>query len=359
MKDSAIITLPVSPVKNDQYARFVMPIIGDTIGEATNSKFYMCVNALDSFKDRSSFVDDYAMKMKEYGVKFDELWLDKNHIDSMLERINKLIKLGYLYEKNCSIYRCDCGKIEIEQKNISTLNPEDSKKSFIIKDDKLICKYCNSECKLYNEKHLIFDTSRVKDYRVNILPTFFNKDIKTFENILSSSYLIVSRNRNTGIKLNYNGTDYNLDVDFLWQVFIDTFPEKNKTVLCGNKELYQLYLTGIFDKCLNNDSNTVLLATPIINKINDYDYASESLDDALTKKLAVIFNISWGLKNKNFDENILNKLKRTPYERKEQMWNAIVNGMYDDEEYIKTISNVLRRGFNQQEITKSLRKGMN
>ena len=52
--------------------------------------------------------------------------------------------------------------------------------------------------------------------------------------------IIISRDRNTGIVIEINNNRYNLDVDFLWEIYLSLFDETEKVVMCCNRQLYQL-----------------------------------------------------------------------------------------------------------------------
>lgn len=206
----------------------------------------------------------------------------------------------------------------------------------------------------------MFDPSGVGNPNLRFYPNFLNKDTKTFDATVLSSYHVISRNRNTGISILYNGKTYMLDVDFVWEVYLSLFQEQEKVVICGNKKVYQLYMTGIIERCLNNFAKTLFIRTPIINGVNESYYETgdvESLlDDILTRKLAIILNISWKSKVKNYDIELLNKLKRMPYTRKLEIYNAICNPKIDGEKFYDIMQEVLRWQFNYQEIIKSLKR---
>lgn len=358
MENRAVITLPLSPTRSNQFARFVTPIVGEVISRGINGTFYLCTNMLDSFNNRGKDLEDYKEKLVNHGIDYDELWIDIEHIDELFQAIDRLITLGYIYKMDEEVYRCDCGIIEIAKKNIATLNP--NKRDFFYDGQKLICKNCMGECKLYHENVLVFDPSGVGNPNLKFYPNFLNKDVKTFDATVRSSYHVISRNRNTGISILYNGETYMLDVDFVWEVYLSLFPEQEKVVICGNKEIYQLYMTGIIERCLNRNAKTLFIGTPIINGVNEsyYETVSEEniLNDILTRKLAIILNISWKTKVKDYDMKLLDKLKRMPYTRKLAIYNAICNPKIDGKDFYDIMQEVLRWQFNYQEITKSLKR---
>ena len=75
--------------------------------------------------------------------------------------------------------------------------------------------------------------------------------------IVLNSYITISRNRNTGVSIVYNGTVYNIDIDFLWGAYLNTFKEQEKIVVSGNRMIYQLFLVSVLEKCLSPQNKTI------------------------------------------------------------------------------------------------------
>lgn len=357
MKDKAVITVPLSPTRNNQLARFVTPIVGETISKSINANYHLCVNMLDSFNNHELTFLDYKKSLNSHGIKPDELWIDKEHISELTDNIYKMIKSGYIYDTTTNIYRCDCGVLEIEKKNLNTLNPQ--KRGYDIVENKLVCKKCHGECKEYQEKVLVFDPYNIDSKDILLFPNFLTKDAKTFQKTILSSYNVISRNRNTGISINYNGTNYMIDIDFVWGMYLALFKEQEKIVICGNKELYQLYMLGVLEKCLNPNSTTLFVGTPMINGINDFDFPCQTPNDILTKKLGIIFNMTWGAKVKDFDSALLDKLKRMPYEKKLKLYEIVCNPIQKEGTFYYRTTTAIRDSFNYQQACKTLKRGKN
>ena len=52
----AVITLPLSPRKYYELARFTVPIIGNELASVLGANFYLAINALDSYHNRTNLV---------------------------------------------------------------------------------------------------------------------------------------------------------------------------------------------------------------------------------------------------------------------------------------------------------------
>ena len=91
---------------------------------------------------------------------------------------------------------------------------------------KYYCKSCKSECHTLNQTVLVFDPNKIENKNIIFYPEFINKDIKTFNQTIRKNQIIISRNRETGIILTYNNKEYNIDIDFLWEIYLSLFPQK-------------------------------------------------------------------------------------------------------------------------------------
>ncbi len=305
----AILTLPMMPVDGNNYGKFVTPIICETLRNIYDAIYYHCVNLLDSFNDRELILENYVNSLEINNIKYDKIWYDKDNIDALLDNIKKLIKNNYIHEINSYLYMCDCGIVEIEESKISSCNQQNLK--FAYKDGNIVCKCCGSICKKYNEKILVFSPYDIKREDIKFLPRFLNNDAKTYDSIVMNSYVTISRKRDTGIKLKYNNTYYNIDIDFLWATYLANFSENEKIIVSGNRMIYQLFLVGLLEKCLNPKSNTILLGTPYLTNLKDITNDANFINDPYFRKLSILFNLKWAKKEKNYDTTILSYLKNS------------------------------------------------
>ena len=54
------------------------------------------------------------------------------------------------------------------------------------------------------------------------------QDIKTFEETIRRNDIVISRLRDTGIYIHYDNKIYNVDIDFLWEVYLSLFGNYDK-----------------------------------------------------------------------------------------------------------------------------------
>lgn len=351
--NKAILTLPMMPVDGNNYGKFVTPIICETLSNIFDCNYYHCINILDSFNDRSTEIDNYISLLKQNNIHYDKLWYDVENIPKLLNNIYTLIKNGYIFELESSIYRCDCGVVEIEKNKIDTCNPNNLKFNYI--NNNLVCKHCGTICKEYKEKVLAFVSKNITLQDINVLPGYLNKDIKTYEKTVLNSYTTISRNRNTGVSICYNGTRYNIDIDFLWGTYLNTFQEKEKIVVSGNRMLYQLFLVSVLEKCLSPKNNTILIGTPYITNIKDILNNQNFIDDEQLRKLFIIFNTKWAKKEIIYDESILKYLNKMSIEKRIQLYDIINRVIQNNTDFLSDTKTILKSQLNMQESVKKLK----
>lgn len=351
----AVLTLPMMPIDGSNYGKFVTPIICETLSNILNCDYYHCINILDSFNDRSIKLDNYILSLDVNNIHYDKLWYDKENIPEFLENIETLIKNGYIFELDSSVYRCECGIVEIEKDKIHSCNPNNLKFSF--NNGNLICKYCGSVCREYHEKILAFIPKNIKLTDIQVLPRYLSKDIKTYEHTVLNSYTTISRYRNTGVSLFYSGRKYNIDIDFLWATYLNTFKEQEKVIVSGNRMLYQLFLVGVLEKCLEPKNKAILIGTPYIANIKDIVTNPYFIDDEELRKLFIIFSTKWQKKEIIYDETILKYLNKLSKEKLKRLYDMVTMSRQDNIEIYQEIEDTMKHQLNMQESIKKLKLG--
>lgn len=349
----AVLTLPMMPVDGNNYGKFVTPIISETLSNIFSCNYYHCINILDSFNDRSMIIDNYISSLNDNNIHYDKLWYDIENISKLLKNIETLIKKDYIFEKHSSVYRCECGIVEIEKDKINTCNPNNLK--FKYDTGKLVCKYCDSICKEYQEKILVFVPNGIKLRDISILPSYLKKDIKTYEQTVLNSYTTISRKRNTGISIYYNGTKYNIDIDFLWETYLNTFEEQEKIVVSGNRMVYQLFLVSVLEKCLSPENNTILIGTPYITNIKSILQNPNFIDNKELRKLFIVFNTKWQKKEILYDETILTYLKKISSDKRRKLYDIINMPIVENNDFYNDTEEILKKQLNMQEGVKKLK----
>lgn len=351
----AILTLPLTPVDGNNYGKFVTPIICETLSNILNCNYYHCINILDSFNNRDTMLNKYITSLKTNNINYSKLWYDDKNISNLLKNIEVLIKKGFIFEINTIICRCECGIVEIEKNKIKTCNPKNLK--FDYNEGNLICKHCKTLCREYREKILAFIPTNIKLEDIKVLPNYLNKDIKTYEQTVLHSYVAVSRKRNTGISIIHNGNKYNIDVDFLWSTYLNTFEEKEKIVVSGNKMLYQLFLVSVLEKCFAIENNTILIGTPYITNIKNIMNDTNFTKNEKLRKLFIIFNTKWQKKEILYDETILKYLNRLSEIKLNELYDILNSTIFITPNFYEDVDKILKNKLNMQNNVKKLKLG--
>lgn len=349
----AVITLPLSPRKYYELARFTVPIIGDTLASMLGANFYLGINALDSYHNRQKDLEEY-LKVYAFFKLDGQIWLDKLHQEELLDLVEKLISKGLIEERKIKSYTCACGIIDMEEKNLATMNP--NKRDFIMQDGKIICPHCKTICTLTKKDALVMNYTKIKNPQVTFMPDYLNKDAKTFKNMLNNSYQVISRARNTGISITYQHKNYNIDIDFLWGLYLLLFKEPEKVVICGNHEMYQLYLVGLLEKSLREESKTVLVGTPFLTGLNALPSSISSEEQLLVKKIGILMNIKWFRKEKEYEDSIFKGIAKLPLEKKRELLYNLKEEIKVHQSLEKDLATAMKR-FNMQEQLRILKRG--
>lgn len=104
--EKIVMTMPIKPQKNTNIGMFIAPTIMNTLSEMFVCKSVMATNLLNTYKNKDNDLQIYIDDLKKQGIKYTELFVDKQNSEKILEVIVKLIYDGYITKKRESIYRC-------------------------------------------------------------------------------------------------------------------------------------------------------------------------------------------------------------------------------------------------------------
>lgn len=348
--EKIVITMPIAPYSDFSVGKMSTPILAEMLAKKMKAKFVLSVNMLDSYKKRN--IEQYQKLLDEYNIRPDYYWVDSAHVDELLQKIYYLISKKYIYEKQKKILTCDCKKVELSEENLKTINMKDS--CFEIINDKYYCKSCGGECKFELRECLVFNPNLIENKNFIFFPKFINKDIKTFLETVGKNEIIVTRTRQTGINILYYDKKYNLDIDFLWGVYLSLFSNYDKIVLCSNHQLYQLYMVTMLEKCFEPNSKTISLATPHLN-VTDKKIEEELKNRLISLKLFIVLNQKWSKKENTFDVSLLKYINSMNVEKK-KMLNDIIIESENVDDFENELYSILMKKFNIQNANKELKR---
>ena len=345
-----VLTMPITPYSKFSIGKMTTPILAETLAKKMNALFILSVNLLDSYKERN--LEEYLELLNKYQIKPDYLWIDKAYINELLDKIYYLIDNNYIYKKEESILNCRCKKVEISINNLDTINLTDA--NFTIKEGKYYCKYCCEECCIKNNDVLVFNPNLIDNKQLFFYPEFINKDIKTFYNTVGKNEIVITRERNTGITIDYNQKKYNLDIDFLWQVYLALFPNAEKIILCSNHQLYQLFMVSLLEKCFNNQGKTIAIATPYLNIPNN-SINKELQERIISLKLFALLNQKWSRKENSCDEALLKYINTMNIEKKQELYELILT-QTENNDLEQSLKLILTKEINRQNLNQELKR---
>lgn len=220
-------------------------------------------------------------------------------------------------------------------------------------NNKYYCKCCKKECNLVNNRVMVFNSNKVNKTNMLFYPIFINNDKATFDNTVGVNDIIISRNRNTGIIIEMNNNKYNLDIDFLWEIYLSLFKEKEKIVMCCNRQLYQLYMVGMLEKCFRDNSDTICLATPYLEYSNKQD---ELLNRKMSLKIYSLLVLKWAKKDNIFDESLLKYINSMNVEKKQLLYDILLSEIGDEKDLVTELRKTLTKKYNFQNASMELKR---
>ena len=69
-------------------------------------------------------------------------------------------------------------------------------------------------------------------------------------------------------------------------------------------------MVGLIEKCINKNTNTILVDTPYVTNIKRIVEEEYFIEDEIFRKFAIIFSMKWKTSENNYDPTILKYLKR-------------------------------------------------
>jgi len=225
-----ICTLPLLPPVGQIYLeKVVAPVITSFIGNKTKTKYIVALNLLGprmfnkNVIEKEFLVQKYLNALTDLKVEADIIWRDDKVNGLLITKfITKLVSLGHITSSIKEIERCDCGIVEM----LYGVSDEKSNRSlFEARADGRFCQVCKGKVKKHKEEVLLFKLPEVsKDIKAH--PRFFEKELKQMALKYSGKHFLISKNRKTAIRFVFNGKEYGLDVDFVWQLYLVDLYEK-------------------------------------------------------------------------------------------------------------------------------------
>lgn len=349
-ENTVIATMPIKPQEYTNLGMYIAPTLMDVIGEKLQCRKVFAMNLLNAYKNKESCKSIYESDILKNGITFDDLFVDSLVTDELLAIIYEMIERQIVVAENKEVIRCSCGKVDMLY---DSTNNESLGKLYKKENENFVCTVCGTECKVYKQDVLLLELNENVDDSVKIVPNFLSKDINHLSKIFRGSKFLVSKNRETGYKINYKGKDYNIDIDFLWLNYFKLFPEENQILIASNHQVYQMYIMNYINK-ISSDKNLNFIANPYVRVLNDY-YPLEQYEqrsNSIYKKLLILYSLKWRKKESFWDYSTINYLSNISDTRKKNLYEAILK--YENDLMLTTkdldeyIEEFLQKGINMQ-----------
>lgn len=320
--EKVVMTMPIKPQKKTNIGMLIAPTIMNTLSEMFLCKGVMATNLLNTYKNKESDLQIYINDLKKEGIKYDQLFVDKDNSDKILEVIANLIYGGYVTKERETIYRCPCGKVDILNHGISNIGLG---KLYFEKEGNYFCNECKSICTPSLEEVLVLNLPNTIDDSLLIVPTFLKNDANHLSKTFKGSKLLISKLRETGYQLNVDGKNFNIDIDFMWMNYFQLFGEKQKIMLASNHQTLQMYLLNYLNRISRNDE-ICFIANPYMNNCAKFDPLQEldKTSDEFYKKLFILYNLKWKKKNCDWSKSVIDYLSTISNTRRQNLYKTIL-----------------------------------
>ena len=324
--DFLVTSVPVTP-KTSRIGVLTWPYLIELISKALKIEPVFSINAFHSYLESGDAeIKKYLDFLQGNGVNADDVYIDKNHLPEIQKLVQYMFSQNLIKIENKIIYRCSCGRVDVL--NLENDIQYDTAKLYSIKDKMAYCNFCNTECKPYSEKVLVMPVDISKCQEVQIVPNLYESYFNNLYKKFSNQSFLISKNRETGIKVNLDGQDFNIDVDFSWMLFTALLPDKNKIIIAGNRHILKMMKIHYVNSILKQKP-VIFLATSYNMKNLDFDETKAffEIEDANYKKLFLLYHQSWNnhTNSRIWDKSIYKFLKKQTVEKRERLYSAIMN----------------------------------
>lgn len=237
MNNILITTFPMKPLSNIKVGTFTAPLYVEFLTQKLKCRSALSLNLLSSYKKINDNSKDYLKILSNIGINFDKVFIDYYNREELLNTIDLLFKKKLIIEQTEEFLVCNCAKVDIKYSTINGYTNYDLIESI---DGEYYCKDCGNKCKIVKEKRLFLIIDKKYLNKIKVIPNIYDDNLKKMSESFADNFLVISKKRETGIKYK----NYNIDVDFMWNNYINLFDEKNIIIVTSNKHLMKVFITN-------------------------------------------------------------------------------------------------------------------
>lgn len=302
MNDILITTFPMKPLSHIKVGTFTAPLYVSFLAEKLKSKSALSLNLLNSYKEFNDNTLDYVEILNNVGINFNEVFIDYYNKDKILDSINTLVKKKLIVEREEEFLSCFCNKIDIKY---STINNYTNYDLIECKNGNYYCKSCGNKCSIVKEKRLFLIIKEEYLKKIQVIPKIYDDNLEKIREDLRNKEFLISKNRETGVKYK----TYNIDIDFMWNNYINLFSEKNIVIVTSNKHLMKVFITNYLANIFNK--NIIYILHPYIEKKESIVWEDTLYQyDDYYKKLFLLYSPKWNSKDCYYDTGLFKSLAK-------------------------------------------------
>ena len=367
MNNDIIINIPTGTRKNyNKSGLYITNIVMQELSNLFQLKQYYSFNVLDGYNDKEKYLDFYLSNINKLLLNPDKILVDKEF--DIKDFMDYLVKRNFVDSKVITHKVCNCGRVDITN---DFNNPRT--KLFDIKNGKIVCKICGSECKDIDRESLFLRLTK-NNNELYIYPLKYKNGIEKQIDFFSSVDYLISKERNTGIIYYYKGRPFNIDIDFVNYLMIAKENARKKIVISSMHLTRHQVITYMINNLFSSQSDyTIFLHPYLINQDNtrercfaDNNKINEEIKiDELLYLLAIVSNgnkkdeYKWNMdfynkmkifvekkpeKYKLIKEIIQSSIEKIPYS-----YNELDNRLSSYRELLQTVY-LKRIGGNENEL---------
>lgn len=343
MQDLIVTTLPLKPRENLKHFHYIIPVLVEQAGKLLDCKSNLMINNIGHYEKLD--VDKFIQNIAKKDIKFDSVKIDKQNLDFLVDCIKKLIDQNKIIEKTVQFYECECGTVNILKQGVRNFDKGDL--YTFDSDGDIICSICKSKAKLKEKKMLVIENIQ-NYYQPKICPIYMQKMMNDFVK-QRDTYILVSKTRDTGISLEYNGTKYFLDIDFVWANFPQLFDEQNVIIFTASDLLYESFVVNIINNLHNTKNVIIVHQAKVLTTNQPFENEFEKFKNDKFK-LNITFNINLKTYTTKWNHLVFDFLKNCTNEQiKKLLTYPGYTLKFNNEELTpKDVENFFKYGFNFQ-----------
>lgn len=329
MNDLMITTMPIKPYDKINMGLMIAPTLCEALGSILKCKKVLSFNLLHCFDDKQVNLQNYINNIENFNIEYNEIIKDIEHVDEYLKKIEELYVKGFIDIRKGKILKCDCGRVEMSK---TSLNYNKNGNLYYWKDEKVFCKFCDKECKEYIQNNLYLDIRKELCKDISITPIFSKNEIKDLSNKFINQGILISKNRQKKYYIQIEGQKFNIDIDMLWMMFNQIENSKNQILIASNHQLYEMFISNYVNNLFDN-KNVHFIATPYLTNNENINFSQKifTKDNAVYKKLFILYSLKWKYKTLNWNNGILELLDKLKDNELNELYNVILNLSYDPE----------------------------